>query len=519
MHKILTSLFIGALVAVSGCTSTAHFTLDTNFDSSPVKTRTKMTEALQCLGEVLKNNLGNPGAYVFMVRDIIDGTVNNYSDGPLADAGRIQLTGILTAHTEPGYGLVADRFPVILQQTNSEEVGLNRFGVPATENLNAFVSMLTTFANANRQAKGMPQVNAVMPLVIDGAFTRYDSSHIRSKGYGQNAGYRGDVNDQKSASIDLGNSGSERSVTLVLNIIDPKTNVVVGTEGFDLKFYSNSKTARFRVAIDEYYYGFSNTDVTVETVHAAQQTLLEAGAIWILDNAFGNLVDFSPCFDTDEKLALGRDARYQQAQLLPVAVAAAQQQVQPPAASPPPSVATTTPLVAPALSEATTPAAGQTATASSVPGASQYRVKKLSQMPESLSKIASYDSVYGDAGQWPRLYIANSDKFKDPANPDLIYPGQLIKIPVISVPKKRTNGHRRWRVVVGVFAQSRNVVNVSRQLSRAGYEANYNIVSSRTGNATQVWLGPYTEIDIAKKISVDLQGIIGEKGYVGRYAL
>ncbi|WP_423909535.1 hypothetical protein [Candidatus Spongiihabitans sp.] len=99
----------------------------------------------------------------------------------------------------------------------------------------------------------------------------YDSSHIRSKGYGQNAGYRGDTNNEKSASVDIGNSGSERSIILVVNIIDPKTNTVVGTEGFDLKFYSNSKTARFRVAIDDYYYGFSNTDVKVETVHAAQQ--------------------------------------------------------------------------------------------------------------------------------------------------------------------------------------------------------------------------------------------------------
>ena len=81
---------------------------------------------------------------------------------------------------------------------------------------------------------------------------------------------------------------------------------------------------------------------------------------------------------------------------------------------------------------------------------------------ESLSKIAGYDFVYGDVSQWPRLYIANVDKFKDPANPDLIYPGQIIEIPIIDDAKglsARTNdGKAGWQVVVGIFAKSRNVV-------------------------------------------------------------
>jgi hypothetical protein len=167
----------------------------------------------------------------------------------------------------------------------------------------------------------MESVAAITPLVIDGAFTRNDSSHLRSKGYGSNGGYRGDVEEEESGAIDFGRSGSERSVTLVINIIDPKTNVVIGTEGFDLKYYSNSKTARFRIAVDNYYYGFSNTDVKVETLHAAQQTLLDGAAVWILDNAFGSKVNFSPCFDTQETLALGRDSRMQEAQTKKIQVA------------------------------------------------------------------------------------------------------------------------------------------------------------------------------------------------------
>ena len=43
---------------------------------------------------------------------------------------------------------------------------------------------------------------------------------------------------------------------------------------------------------------------------------------------------------------------------------------------------------------------------------------------DSLSKIAK--SVYGDAKQWRRIFEANRDQIK---NPDLIHPGQILKIP------------------------------------------------------------------------------------------
>jgi nucleoid-associated protein YgaU len=43
---------------------------------------------------------------------------------------------------------------------------------------------------------------------------------------------------------------------------------------------------------------------------------------------------------------------------------------------------------------------------------------------DSLSKIAKRQ--YGDMNQWRRIYEANQDQIKDP---DLIYPGQKLKIP------------------------------------------------------------------------------------------
>ena len=43
---------------------------------------------------------------------------------------------------------------------------------------------------------------------------------------------------------------------------------------------------------------------------------------------------------------------------------------------------------------------------------------------DSLSKIAK--RFYGDASQWPRIHEANRDQI---SNPDLIHPGQQLKIP------------------------------------------------------------------------------------------
>ena len=43
---------------------------------------------------------------------------------------------------------------------------------------------------------------------------------------------------------------------------------------------------------------------------------------------------------------------------------------------------------------------------------------------DSLSKIAK--NVYGKASLWRKIYEANQDQIKDP---DLIFPGQLLRIP------------------------------------------------------------------------------------------
>ena len=53
---------------------------------------------------------------------------------------------------------------------------------------------------------------------------------------------------------------------------------------------------------------------------------------------------------------------------------------------------------------------------------SSYTVNKH----DSLWKISAKDKVYGDAFQWPIIFISNRDQIKDP---DWIKPGQDLKVP------------------------------------------------------------------------------------------
>lgn len=63
---------------------------------------------------------------------------------------------------------------------------------------------------------------------------------------------------------------------------------------------------------------------------------------------------------------------------------------------------------------------GSSSTAPKAAGTRTYTVVK----GDSLSKIAK--QLYGDAKKWHQIHEANQDIIK---NPDLIYPGQVLKIP------------------------------------------------------------------------------------------
>ena len=60
-----------------------------------------------------------------------------------------------------------------------------------------------------------------------------------------------------------------------------------------------------------------------------------------------------------------------------------------------------------------------------------YEVILNVESRDCLWKIAGYSFVYGDPWKWKVLYEANKDSMPEPDNPDLIEPGQLLRIPAI----------------------------------------------------------------------------------------
>jgi len=62
----------------------------------------------------------------------------------------------------------------------------------------------------------------------------------------------------------------------------------------------------------------------------------------------------------------------------------------------------------------------------------QYTVRTWRVERDCLWTIAGYPWVYNDPWKWKLLYDANKDKMPEPANPDLIVPGQVLDIPSIN---------------------------------------------------------------------------------------
>ena len=58
-----------------------------------------------------------------------------------------------------------------------------------------------------------------------------------------------------------------------------------------------------------------------------------------------------------------------------------------------------------------------------------YTVVQRTPLTDALWRIAGYSFIYNDPIQWYRLYQANRNVLRDPNNPDLILPGQVLTIP------------------------------------------------------------------------------------------
>lgn len=61
-----------------------------------------------------------------------------------------------------------------------------------------------------------------------------------------------------------------------------------------------------------------------------------------------------------------------------------------------------------------------------------YVVRLIPERRDCLWRIAEYPFIYNNARKWPVIYDYNKKTFRDPGNPNLIYPGQELAIPSIA---------------------------------------------------------------------------------------
>ncbi len=297
----LLRILLCSAILVSGC-SKDNLQMAQKFEKTPEPTKTNMSKALECVGGILKDTPAKT-SYIFLVRDVVDGTIREdatFVNGPLSDAGRMQLINILSENTYPHLGLVTDNFPIMFKRLSNETVGINRFGLPTSQNMNTFLRFFKQIINNARKRKKFAPVSNIMPLVINGSFTRLDNDSLYQGGWGQNAGVNSDEDQRSSGQIDIGKTKSARAISLVVNLIEPRYNLVVSSRSFDLFFYRTNKRGRFRVALGDGFYGFSKNEVIVEGLHGAQKTLLDAVAIWILDKTYGEQANLSSCLTPEQ---------------------------------------------------------------------------------------------------------------------------------------------------------------------------------------------------------------------------
>jgi len=294
------------LLSLSACTSSTSHVAAT-IASTPTVSRSNISSAVECMGERL-SNASAPRAYIFLIRDLPDGTVKQgpYQNGPMSDAGRIQFINSLSENIHPHLGVVTDKYPSIFKHLSKEEIGLNRFGLPSADNVKSFISIFRGIIDVARKNKKMPSARSIIPLVVDGSFTRMDGDNFYQAGNAHNTGSRGNNEGGKfSGQIDFGKTVSARAITLAINLVDPRSNVIVAARSFDLKFSRTNDKKRFRIALGDGFYGFSHNEVIVEGLHSAQQTLLDAAVMWVLDKSYGDRINFSNCFSPKQQQMIG----------------------------------------------------------------------------------------------------------------------------------------------------------------------------------------------------------------------
>lgn len=211
----------------------------------------------------------NHGIGLF-IRDINDGRISEKDDTNITiSANRIYLAGSLfKLHESKNQIFIMDNMP----RAFTEELASS--GYPPNEALQDLGYALKRDFSKTRKS----DVGNIMFYIVDASFTRFDKEGS-SSGFGNNIEY-----DKKSnGEFSFGKSNVEQYMTLTVNLIDARTNSIAESETFEILLSKNTKEKTFTVTRKGLGIGYTNQIEKIDSIHSAQNILLDYSAMWILD--------------------------------------------------------------------------------------------------------------------------------------------------------------------------------------------------------------------------------------------
>lgn len=292
MNLLKSISLLGLVFSINACTVSSVETIHQSVSAIPKIQETSLTKIRQCVANEITPfvNENNKGAgFVFMVNNISDGTIpEGYADGPLADSGKLQMLNSLQRLLNDNFNqvLVLGRIPAMFKEGEQLREGfLNELGYPHYNNIISLQkSLINTFNKIRKD--NYPEhyhkslfVDRVRFFTIDATFSRNDSDTTFVNG----VGFSSEYNRKTQSELSIGNNNSSKFITLTLNIIDPIKNVVIASENFDLEFTNNKKEGEFKIGRNGISSGISVEKQVIESVHSAQQTLIDYASIWLIN--------------------------------------------------------------------------------------------------------------------------------------------------------------------------------------------------------------------------------------------
>lgn len=298
----LCSLLLGCASAVK---DSDNFLIE-----KPGDRKTNLSQALSCAKDEILRSKDRDFGYLFVIDDVIDGTVPNGGfDGELSDSLRYELVHNLKQAVHQGYGIVLANFPPVLRRDPNNSFGLDENSMADktalkklekfyTDRINSVRDKSRKDVEAKAKSLGSSEVEKISDyrglntLIVKAAFTRNDENPVKKNSLGLNFGADG---RSAKSEIDLGRTNQFKSMTLTVIVEDPRRNEIRTSASFTINTHEEGYAIDFSGGYGDAFLGFTNDNLLVESKHGAQQTLIDAATLWLLEYTFGNVSNMKWC--------------------------------------------------------------------------------------------------------------------------------------------------------------------------------------------------------------------------------